>query len=194
MKFDLLPTNTFDEIQLGAGILSKTFSPETGTLTETDIIGATSGGFSFKDTPEFHDYGEDIDNCPKNTKELTQIKGRDVKGSGSFVTVNANLVKSLAGSADITGNKITPRDEILDTDFQTIWWIGDYSSKNGATKGGFVAIEMTNAYNTGGFSLQSGDDNKGMFAFEYTAFYSLQAHTTVPYNVYVVAGEDEPAA
>ena len=36
--------------------------------------------------------------------------------------------------------KVTPRNDVLETDFADIWWVGDYSDKNGDTNGGYVAI------------------------------------------------------
>ena len=42
MKFTKIPETAFDEIQLNAGILLKTFAPETATFEPTGILGATS--------------------------------------------------------------------------------------------------------------------------------------------------------
>ena len=73
MKFTQIPSDTFKKLQLNAGVLATTFEPSTGTLTATNVIGATTGGISFEATPEFEDFGEDIDNCPKNTMELKKL-------------------------------------------------------------------------------------------------------------------------
>ena len=69
-KFTKIPQNTFNELQLNAGILLKDFDVETGTFADSDIITATTGGIQINVKPTFEDYGDDIDNCPKNTKEL----------------------------------------------------------------------------------------------------------------------------
>ena len=163
MKFTKIPDTAFDEIQLNAGVLSTTFTPSSGEIG--DILAATSGGISFEATPTYTDFGEDIDNCPKNTKELKKLDSWEVKMSGSFVTVTATSAKMMVGAADTakedTADKITPRNDVLDTDFGDIWLVGDYSSKNGDTNGGFVAIHMLNALSTGGFKLQTADKNKG---------------------------------
>ncbi len=50
---------------------------------------------------------------------------------------------------------------------------------------------MMNALSTGGFQLQSGDNAKGQFAFEYTAHYSMAAPDTVPFELYIKAGTEE---
>ena len=111
--------------------------------------------------------------------------------SGTYVTVDTTQAKSLIGLADIGSadtTKVTPRNELLQADFDDIWWVGDYSDKNGATNGGFMAIHMMNALSTGGFAVQTGDKAKGQFAFEYTAHFSNSAQDTVPFEVYIKAG------
>ena len=191
MKYTKIPETTFKNIQLNAGVLLSDFNPETATVADKSIIGATTGGVNFTATPTFSDYGEDIDNCPKNMKELKKLENWDIKMSGTYVTVDANAVKSLVGAADVSGNKITPRNDLKLTDFTDVWWVGDYSDQNGETNGGFVAIHMMNALSTGGFQIKTADKAKGQFAFEYTAHYSMSAQDTVPFEVYVKAGTEE---
>ena len=195
MKFTKIPDTAFDEIQLNAGVLSTTFTPSSGEIG--DILAATSGGISFEATPTYTDFGEDIDNCPKNTKELKKLDSWEVKMSGSFVTVTATSAKMMVGAADTakegTADKITPRNDVLDTDFGDIWLVGDYSSKNGDTNGGFVAIHMLNALSTGGFKLQTADKNKGTPSFEFTGHYSIEDQSTVPFEIYIKKGADEAA-
>lgn len=194
MKFTKLPENTFEELQLNAGILLSTFTPSSATVEDSNILGATSGGVSFNDTPTYQDFGDDIDNCPKNTKELKRIESRDIKISGTFLTVNTARAKSLIAAADIDSvdqTKITPRDTLAAADFSDIWWVGDYSDKNGATNGGYIAIHLINALSTGGFSIQSGDKAKGQFSFEYTAHYSISNTDAVPYEIYIKSGTAE---
>lgn len=191
MKYTQIPTDTFETIQLNAGILVKTFTPDSGTVGE--LIGATTGGVNFTDTPEFVDFGDDIDNCPKNTKELKKIDSREVKMAGTFVTVSTDTAKMLAGAADIDGTdttKVTPRNDLLSTDFEDIWWVGDYSDKNTGTAAGFVAIHMKNSLNTAGFQIQSTDKGKGQFAFEFTGHYSIANVDEVPYEIYIKAGAE----
>lgn len=190
-KFTKIPENAFKEIQLNAGILVSNFTPESAQVSSTDILGATSGGVAFSAVPSFVDFGEDIDNCPKNTKELKQIDSWEIMMSGTFVTVSAELSKKLIGMADVSTTKVTPRNSIAADDFIDLWWIGDYSDKNGETNGGYVAIHMMNSLSTAGFSLQSGDKTKGQFAFEFTAHFSISDQDTVPFEMYVKTGTNE---
>ena len=191
MKYTKIPETTFQNLQLNAGVLLSTFNPESATVANESIIGATTGGVNFTATPTFSDYGEDIDNCPKNMKELKKLDSWEISLSGTYVTVDANAVKALVGAADVSGNKITPRNDLKLTDFTDVWWVGDYSDQNGETNGGFVAIHMMNALSTGGFAIKSSDNGKGNFAFTYTAHYSIDAQDTLPFKVYVKAGTTE---
>lgn len=200
MKYTKIPENAFKELQLNAGVLLTDFDTTDG-MTEQELlgvmIGATSGGVNFTATPTYEDYGADIDNAPVNVKELKKLTGWDVKMSGNFITVTPSSAALMAGAADADKadtTKITPRNDVADTDFKDIWWVGDYSDKNGATNGGFVAIHMLNSLSTGGFQLQSTNKGKGQFAFEFTGHYSIADQNKVPYEVFVKAGTAEAGA
>lgn len=194
-KFTQIPTDTFKKLQLGAGILTTTFDSDTGELPASNIIGATSGGVSFEATPSFSDFGDDIDNCPKNTKELKELDSWDAKMSGSFVTMDTNAATSVIGAAAVASGdqtKVVPRNSVDVKDFKDIWWVGDYSDINedgsSTGKAGFIAIKLINALSTGGFKIQSGDKVKGTFEFEYTGHYSIENIDTVPFELYIHAG------
>lgn len=196
MKYSQLPADLFKHIQINAGVIATSFTPDTGELQKGNIVGATSGGVNFNATPTFSDYGEDIDNCPKNMKELKRIDSWEAKASGTFVSVAAATAKLLAAAADTKGEKITPRGTLKDSDFADLWVIGDYSEVNeDGTKGkaGFIAIHLMNALSTGGFQLQTGDKSKGQFAFEFTGHYSMEAPDKVPFELYIKQGTADAA-
>ena len=90
MKFTRIPESAFKELVLNAGYLATTFDPTAGTAPEESaLLGATTGGINFTAVPSFTDFGEDIDNCPKNMKELKQIESWEVKCSGTYVSASA---------------------------------------------------------------------------------------------------------
>lgn len=192
MKYKKIPQNTFQTIQMNAGVLLSEFDPATPTVADAKILGATTGGLNFTATPSFVDFGEDIDNCPKNTLQLKQLDDWEVTASGTFVTISADLAERLTAAADVSGDKITPRRDLALTDFKDLWIVGDYSDKTGATNGGFVAIHMMNTLSTGGFQMQTSDKAKGQFAFTFTAHFSMDAQDTVPFEIYVHTGTAEP--
>lgn len=186
MVFSRIPEDTFKNIQLNAGMLVRSFNPS--TMVIDGLMGATTGGVSFTATPTFEDFGADIDNCPKNSLELKKLTEWAVAMSGTFVTIDLDTAKTLVGAGEISGNKIIPRNDVLKTDFEDIWWVGDYSDVNTGESAGFCAIHMLNALNTGGFAIQSSDKGKGNFAFNFEGHYSMDAQDTVPFEVYVKGG------
>ena len=194
MKFTKIPSDAFQKLQINAGILTTDFTPATGEIGVAGQIGATTGGVSFTATPTYSDYGEDIDNCPKNMKELKKLESWEATISGTFVNADTAIAKMLVGAADIgtpDTTKITPRNDVLESDFETIWLVGDYSDKNGETSGGFIAIKLINALSTGGFQIQTADKAKGQFAFTFTGHYSMDAQDTPPFEIYIKAGTAE---
>lgn len=196
MRYTRIPEDAFQKLQLNAGILLSDFTPGTGAVEDTAILGATTGGVKFTATPTYSDFGEDIDNAPVNVKELKKLDSREVIMSGTFVTVDTNLAKQLIGAADIDtsdATKVTPRSDLADEDFKDIWLVADYSDKTGDTKGGYVAVHMLNALSTGGFQIQTSNRAKGQFAFEFTGHYSLEDQSIVPFELYIKKGEAETA-
>lgn len=191
-KFTQIPIETFNQLQINAGMLLSKFDASTAP-TEADKLGATTGGINFTATPTHSDFGEDIDNCPKNTMELKRQDDVEVKMSGTFVTITTDSCKRLIGAADVSSdnpNKVIPRRDLKLTDFQDLHWVGDY----GATDGSYIHIKIMNALSTGGFQLQSTDKAKGQFAFEFTGHYSMKAQDVVPYEIEIVSVDDEEAA
>lgn len=199
MRFTKIPENTFKELIMNAGVFATNFDP-TGTtpFDNDDILAATSGGVTFADSITYKDMGDGIANCPLNMKELKRVDQHEVSMSGEALTVtstNLPIFMAHADAAAVSGTtgltKIVPRNDLADADFKTVWWIGDYSDKNGETKGGFLAIKLMNALNGDGFSFESTDKDKGKFKFNFIGHYSMTAQTTVPYEIYLMEGAAE---
>ena len=193
LKFTQIPTDTFEKLQLNAGILVDDFTPATGVIG--NILGATTGGITFSSNPTYSDFGEDIDNCPNNMKELKRLENFDPQMSGNFLTCTPAVIKTLVGAADVgvsDTTKVIPRQQLLDSDFDDVWWIGDYSNINtdgqSTQKAGFLAIHLMNALNQGGFQITSSKNAKGQMAFEFHGHYSMSAQDTVPFEIYCKAG------
>ena len=194
MKFRKIPEATFKNIVLNAGVLLKSFTPATPTIEDANILGATTACINCTATPSFTDFGEDIDNCPKNMKELKKLDSWEVKLTGTFITSNTSLIALLMGAGDVGTSdttKVTPRVDVASADFKDLWFVCDYSDKNGENNGGFCAIKIINALSTGGFSMQSADKGKAQFSFEFTGHVSMSAQTVVPFEVYLKEGTEE---
>lgn len=192
-KYTRVPTDTFEKLQLNAGILVDEFNPATGEIG--NILGATTGGINFTTEPSFKDFGEDIDNVPNNMMELKHIEQYDPKMSGTFLTVSPEVAKRLVGAAEIDSEneiKVVPRADLITTDYDEVWWIGDYSDVNTGNNAGFLAVRLMNALNTAGFQIQSEKNEKGKLAFEFQGHYSITDQDTVPFEIYVKKGGDKP--
>lgn len=189
MKFTVIPEDTFDDLQLDAGVLLKTFDPSNPVApADSAIICATTGGVNPTCVPTFSDFGEDVDNCPTNMKELKHLDGWECAIATTALGTSPELIKLALGCADIDSDTgaITPRKGLEQTDFTDIWWVGDKAD------GGLVAIQLKNALSTGGFSLQTTKNGKGQIALTITGHVSIDAQTTMPMVFYSMAGEDVP--
>lgn len=188
-RFTRIPENTFDALQLDAGILLTTFDPADPNVQDEDIICATTGGVNPACVPTYSDFGEDVDNVPNNMKELKHLDGWECSISTTGLGTSPELIKLALGAADIdvtnTG-KIIPRSDLSQTDFSDIWWVGDKAN------GGLVAIRLMNALSTGGFSLQTTKNGKGQVALEITGHVSMQAQDVVPMEFYSIDPEVTP--
>lgn len=193
MKFTKIPTNTAQTLVFNAGVLLSSFDPTSPSVTSTNILGATTGGITVNITPNFVDFGADVDNCPNNTKELKRITDFTATISGTQLTLSETSAAKLLASSTTTSSThlIKPMTDSAYMDFSDIWFVADYSDKNGETNGGFVAIKLKDALSTGGFSLRTTKDGKGQFAFEYTAHYSISSPSVVPVEMYIIAGTSE---
>ena len=186
-----IPADTFDQIQMDAGVLLSTFDPDNPAVTDAAIIAVTTGGINATCVPTYSDMGEDVDNCPNNTKELKHLDGWECAMSFTALNFNVDKFKMWLGAADKTAKttttaaKVTPRNSLAQTDFSdSIWWVGD------KTNGGAVAIELKNALSTGGINLQTTKNGKGQLSVELTGHYSLTNMDVVPMQFY----ELEPTA
>ena len=181
--FNVIPQDTFSELQTEAGILLKNFTPSSPAVVNADIVCATTGGIQVSCVPTYSDYGEDVDNCPNNMKELKHLDGWDCKFSTTCLGTSPEAIKLSLGAADISNTStITPRRDLKQTDFTDLWWVGDRAD------GGLVAVQLKNALSTGGFSLQTTKNGKGQIALELTGHVSMSAQSTMPMVFYSVAG------
>lgn len=181
-KFTVIPQDTFDGLQLDAGVLLNTFDPATPAAPDDeDIICATTGGITVACVPTFSDLGEDVDNVPNNMKELKHLDGWECTMSTTSLGTSPALIKMALGCADIDGtdtSKIVPRADLKQSDFSDIWWVGDRAD------GGMVAVQLKNALSTGGFSLQTTKNGKGQIALTITGHVSITAQKEVPMVFY----------
>lgn len=186
-KFTRIPESTFNELQINAGVIAKRFNPATGILDEDALITATSGGVKIDVNSQYSDYGSDVDNAQKNSKELKRKDSVEVKFSCTALCINKEMLKLALGAADErqADGAIVTRTDLKQTDFQNLWFIGDISN------GGYIAVKFIDALSTDGFSLQTGDKAKGKISLGFTAHTSLSAQTVEPVEFYLGEADDE---
>ena len=194
MRYYDLPVDFVEKMAKNAGVMLSAFTPATGEYSTADILAATTGGVNASIVPTYKDYGEDVDNCPKNSKEMKEIDSVECKIAGTAITVTNATVKSQMGAADIGAvdtTKVTPRSKLELGDFEDIWLVVPYSNNTGDTNGGFIAVHIKDALSTGGFSIQTADKENGQFAFEYMGHSSIYSPEVLPFEVHVKEGTSE---
>lgn len=180
--FTVIPQDTFDGLQLDAGVLLKKFDPaKVAAPADEDIICATTGGINISCVPTYSDLGEDVDNCPVNTKELKHLDGWDCKMSFTALGTSPENIKLALGAATVSTTKVTPNRDLKQADFSDIWWAGDRAN------GGVVAACLKNALSTGGFALKTTKNGKGQVSVELTGHVSIEAQDTMPMEFYSIA-------
>lgn len=186
-KYSQTPTDAFKSIVPGAGVLMTEFDPAVGTVDRSKIVGLTNGGINFQDNIAYKDYAEGIDNIPRNTKQFKRIDNsqRTITVGGTFKSANKALVQKLIAASTLSNNTITPKAALELTDFYDLWVVMDYSDVNTGADAGNMAIKMKDVLHTGGFKIQTQNEDLADFAFEFMAHYDIDALDTVPYEVYV---------
>lgn len=180
--FTVIPQDTFDGLQLDAGVLLKKFDPaKVAAPADEDIICATTGGINTSCVPTYSDLGEDVDNCPVNTKELKHLDGWGCKMSFTALGTSPENIKLALGAATVSTTKVTPNRDLKQADFSDIWWAGDRAD------GGVVAACLKNALSTGGFTLKTTKNGKGQVSVELTGHVSIEAQDTMPMEFYSIA-------
>ena len=177
-----IPQDAFTALQLDAGVLLNSFNPAAPAIPDTAIICATTGGINPQCIPTYSDFGDDVDNCPLNMKELKHLDSWECKIATTCLGTSPELIRLSLGAADITAQtgKITPRRNLQQTDFGDLWWVGDRAD------GGLVAVRLINALSTGGFSLQTTKNGKGQISLELTGHVSINAQDTMPMEFYSI--------
>jgi len=173
-----LRNQTFDNLQLNAGIFLKNFDYSSfadaaalktaiaaAIVEGTMLLGATRGGGTFTVTREMRT--PEIDGMRYNFKGGNFVDSVDAYLSTTVVEITPeNFTVLLGGKATTSGDKtvITMETAIDDEDYLTnICWIGDLSD------GRLVLICLKNALNTADFTLTFTDKGEGTLAVEFHA-------------------------
>ena len=180
-KFTTIPQNTFEGLQMDAGVILKRFNPANPVApADEDIVCATTGGITVSCVPTYSDLGSDIDNVPANMKELKHLDSWECKMSFTSLGTTTESIRLALGAADVNAETgaIIPRRDLKQTDFTDLWWVGDRAD------GGMVACQLKNALSTAGFSLKTTKNGKGQVTTELTGHVALADQNTMPMVFY----------
>lgn len=195
---EMIPADTFDNIQNGAGMLLWNFDPtKPGNVTPEDVICATTGGVTVSCKATYSDLAEDVDNCQNGMLEFQNIDGWECSISTTSLAANAESIQFALGAADVEDadgyKKIIPRRSMKVSDAKDIWWVGPKMN------GGAVAACLKNALSSEGFSLQTQKNGKGQTAITIMGHPTVATQNEVPMEYYVFppkteAGGDQEVA
>lgn len=181
--FNKVSSEAFNNFVLDAGMLLKNFDPATPKAPDDkDIICATTGGIQASCVASYTDFGEDVDNVPNGMKEMKVLDGWECKMSFTALDMTADTLKLALGPATVTGNAVTPKNYLEDTDFtEKVWLVC------GLMSGGWAAVCLKNVLSSGGVSIQTTKKGKGQLSVELQGHFSASKQDEVPMEFYVSA-------
>lgn len=188
------------KIAFNAGIMvsGDGFDPATGVVTDSKMIGATSGGWSFTPNLAFTDLGEDVDQAKNGTMQFNKYTGCEPHATGTLIQVgNDNILQIVPGGVAEAVEAGTPAEEvdgltkIVPTramSYMDLWLITDYGTitgVEGGSAGGFFAILLKNALNVNGAQPTTTKDGKMQLPVDFRAFYDADKQDEEPYEIYI---------
>ena len=181
---------SLDLVQVQAGMILTSFSTTTPTAPTADsVLCATTGGIQADCIPSFEDFGEDIDNCPNNTKEMKRITGWDCTLSFTALDMSGEVFKMALGAAILTAETVAhpeivePRAQVAVQDFTDLWFVSERIDEK------IIAIQLKNALSTGGFSYKTQKNGKGQLTVTITGHVSIASQDEVPMNFFICSEE-----
>lgn len=181
-------SETPKSLLLDAGAFFKNFYVGVDTFTsavsEGKLLGATSGGGSFVAQPAIRRI--EIDGVKGSAKGLEVIDEWTITLSANVKEVKkATIQAALATSAVDTSTSadydiITAENQIALTDYiDNITWVGNLSGTNDP-----VIIQVYNALNTAGLTLNVADKAEAVVALTFTGHYIDTDLNTPPFAIY----------
>ncbi|WP_222928505.1 myosin/kinesin family protein [Sutcliffiella horikoshii] len=185
--FSGFTNKTAEKLLLDAGAYFKDFDVETDTfataVTSGKLLGATRGGGQFSAIPEIRNI--EIDGPKGKPKNLQVIDGWEVKMTVNLVEISKEtLADALAASdidtTDVDYDVITAKPTIESIDYKdNITYVGKLSGSEEP-----VIIQIYNALNKNGLTLQPQHKNEAVLALEYEAHFDAETLEEVPFKIY----------
>lgn len=188
---------TFENLQLNAGIFLKDFDYKSVTTVEelvvaikaasadkTKYFGATKGGGTFSAVPTIRRVEVDGMRAPIVGSQV--IDEWTIKLTTTLAEITAENMKAAFATGEVTKqDKITTvkiRTDLKASDYiDRLCWIGDISD------GSYVLIDITKALNTAGATLNFTDKGEGTLPVEFVAHQTEISSEYVPCNVIFIS-------
>lgn len=185
-QWSQVTSDSLDLVQVQAGMILTSFNTTTPTApTASSVLCATTGGIQADCVPTYEDFGEDIDNCPNNTKEMKRITGWDCTLSFTALDMSGEMFKAALGAAVKTAEttahpeSVEPRAQVAVQDFSDLWFVSERIDDK------IIAIQLKNALSTSGFSYKTQKNGKGQLTVTFTGHVSIAAQDVVPMAFYI---------
>ncbi|MGD6832581.1 hypothetical protein ACQCT5_10480 [Sutcliffiella halmapala] len=187
MSFSGFTSKTAEKLLLDAGAFFKNYDVATDTfataVAANKLLGATRGGGQFTAIPEIRNI--DVDGVRGKAKDLQTIDGWEVKMTANLLEISKEILADAlaASNIDTSGTEhdvITAKPKIESTDYKdNITYVGKLSGSNEP-----VIIQIFNALNKNGLSLQPQHKNEAVIALEYEAHFDADTLEDVPFKIY----------
>lgn len=180
--------DTAQNLLLDSGAFFVNYDITTDTLetAKTKLLGATSGGGSFEAKPNFRDI--QVDGVKGKAKGLRILESWEVSLGANLIELKKEVMqKALAASKTSTATigtknytKIEGKNFIEETDYiDNITWIGSLSGSNEP-----VIIQIFNALNTEGFSIEPKDSDDIIAELKFEGHYDTDNLDAPPFAIY----------
>ena len=187
-KYSGFTEKTAENLLLDAGAFFVDYDVETDTfetaVTAGKLLGATRGGGQFNATPEIRRI--EVDGVSGNAKGLTVIDSWEVKMTANILEVSKEVIaRSLTASEiDSTTNEdydiIKAKNFIELADYiDKVTFVGTLCGSNGAR-----IIQVYNAINTTGLTLQTQSKNEAVIAMELEGHYDASELDNPPFAIF----------
>lgn len=171
----------FENMPYDSGMLLKTFNVNNPvTPQDSDILCTTSGDISITTNREMIDLSEDVNNLHGRFKEYQVGRGHTAQISFTSIEFTNQALKMALGSAEIDGNKVAPRNQLYQSDFQDVWWV----CKTLGDK--LLVIHLMNTISSGGVQFSTSKDAKGTMGLTLDAYASVQQQDVAPIEFYII--------
>lgn len=187
-KYSGFTEKTAENLLLDAGAFFVDFDIDTDTfdtaVTGGKLLGATRGGGQFNATPEIRRI--EVDGVAGSAKGLTVIDSWEVKMIANLLEISQEAIKYSLAASEVDTEENEDYDIIraknfieLDDYIDNITFVGTLSGSKEP-----VIIQVYNALNTTGLTLQTQSKNEAVIAMELEGHYEAEDLDNPPFAVF----------